>query len=100
MDLPLFPLVFVLALVPYALDSHEEVGQPKSGYTYFLFFEAVFGHPFFFKKSQKIGLREGGWYPPGGKKRLSGGLGPKIPSKTRFGGDFKAKLGVKILLLC
>ena len=46
----------------------------------------------------------GGGYPSGGKKYVSGGLGPKIPSKTRFGGDFKAKLGPKlgdkILLLC
>ena len=45
-----------------------------------------------------------GGYPSGGKKRFSGGLGPKIPSKTRLGGDFKAKLGpklgVKILILC
>ena len=37
-----------------------------------------------------------GGYPSGGKKCLSGGLGPKIPSKTRFGGDFKAKLGAKL----
>ena len=78
----LFPLVLVLALV----------------------LRSCFCTPIFLQKITKNRSPGGGGYPPGGKKRLSGGLGPKIPSKTRFGGDFKAKLGpklgVKILLLC
>ena len=69
-----------------------------------LLLRSCFRTPLFLQKITKIGLREGGGYPSGGKKCLWGGLGPKIPSKTRFGGDFKAmlgpKLGVKILLLC
>ena len=77
----LFPLVLVLALV----------------------LRSCFWTPSFLLKIKKKGSPGGGG-TPGGKKCLSGGLGPKIPSKTRFGGDFKAKLGpklgVKILLLC
>ena len=58
----------------------------------------------FSSKNHQKSVSGRGGNPPGGKKCLSGGLGLKIPSKARFGGDFKAKLGpklgVKILLLC
>ena len=78
----LFPLVLVLALV----------------------LRSCFWTAIFLQDITKNRSPGGVGYPPGGKKCLSGGLGLKIPSKTRFGGDFKAKLGpklgVKILLLC
>ena len=55
-------------------------------------------------KNNNKSVSGSGGTSPVWKKRFSGGLGPNIPSKTRFGGDFKAKLGsklgVKILLLC
>ena len=64
----------------------------------------LFSDIHFSSKNNKKSVSRRGENPSGGEKRFSGGLGPKIPWKTRFGGDFKAmlgpKLGVKILLLC
>ena len=69
----LFLLVLVLDLVP----------------------RRCFRTPMFLHKIIKDRSPEGG-DPSGEKKCFAGGLGPKIPSKTCFGGDFKPELGTKL----
>ena len=110
----LFPLVLVLALVLRSCSWARVVPGAVSVHVFLLLFplalvltlvlRSCFRTSIFLQKITKNRSPGGGGYPSGGKKCFSGGLGPKIPSKTRFGGDFKAmlgpKLGVKILHLC
>ena len=56
----------------------------------------LFSDTHFSSKNHKKSVSGGGQSLPGEEKCLSGGLGPKIPAKTPFGGDFKAKLAPKL----